>query len=153
MANFLTYDGHYCYHEGLDGCRTTDEYKKKLGNCGDSCTGLMYFDIEGMYPNAPKLIIERDIEESINTLRIMFGLNRKIVCDMKARLDRIKGMRIAFDEINDKLEEIWSHLIGTPYDKQRGEMLKRMNVQVTDVLDYDVVAANELFRSASCRGL
>ena len=39
LANFLTYDGYFCFHEGIDGCRSIDDYKKKKFEVSISTAG------------------------------------------------------------------------------------------------------------------
>ena len=56
----------------------------------------------------------------------------------------IKGLRIPLHAINDSLEDIWSYLIGTPYDKERGDLLKKMNIQTKNYFNYDVKKVGEL---------
>jgi hypothetical protein len=56
---------------------------------------------------------------------------------LKEQMRFIKGLRIPLDSINDSLEDIWSYLIGTPYDKERGNLLKNMNIQTNNYFNYD----------------
>lgn len=150
LANFLTYDGNFCYHEGLNGCSSIEEYKEKLGNNkGDSCTGLPLIDLEGEFPEAPKLIIESDVQDSVEFAKNMYGFDlTKELTDFKCKMDSMKGMRVKLENINDSLEDIWKYLIGTPYDKERGDMLSNMNVQTMNYFDYDLESLGRLV----CRG-
>jgi|TARA_R110002167_G_scaffold124945_4_gene304713 hypothetical protein len=139
MANFLSYDGAFCHHEGLVGCRTMTEYREKVGAFGDSSTVGMLLNYEETYPDAPVLIIERGTEAAID-----FGsrvLQADVSAEMqflKEKMDKIEGMRVDFDRIDDKLEDIWDYLIGTPYDGQRGSQLSKMNVQVSNPMNYEL---------------
>jgi len=63
---------------------------------------------------------------------------------LKEQMKFLKGLRIPLDDINDSLEEIWSYLIGTPYDKNRGDLLKNMNIQTNNYFNYDFKSAGEL---------
>lgn len=148
LANFLTYGDRFCYHEGLDGCSTIEEYKEKLGaHKGDSCTGLMAIDIEAAYPEAPKLIIESSIDKAVEFTEEIYGVyTPEVFEDLKTKLDGIKGMRVKVEDINNSLEEIWDYLIGTPYNKERGDMLSNMNIETNNYFDYDL----ESLRSLLC---
>ena len=146
LANFLTYENNFCFHEGIDGCSTIEQYKNKLGkNKGDSCTGLMLLNLNKEFPNAPVVIIETDIERAVEFSKETYGKDlTKEMQIAKEQMKFVKGLRIPLDSINDCLEEIWSYLIGTPYDKERGDLLKKMNIQTKNYFNYDVKKVREL---------
>jgi|TARA_R110002073_G_scaffold319014_1_gene493468 hypothetical protein len=146
FANFLTYENNFCYHEGINGCSNITEYKNKLGkNKGDSCTSLMLLNLNKEFPNAPVLIIETEIERAVKFSKEIYGndLTNELKV-LKEQMKFLKGLRIPLDDINDSLEEIWSYLIGTPYDKNRGDLLKNMNIQTNNYFNYDFKSAGEL---------
>ena len=145
MANFLT-QGQHCFHEGLDGCISINEYKEKLGNDnGDASTGLMLFDMNSEFPDAPKLIIESDAEKAIEYGYKTYGIyDPQYIYSLQERMDLIDGLRIPFDDIDDRLEEIWGHLIGTPFDKQRADLLKKLKIEVKDPFGFDLGAMEKL---------
>jgi hypothetical protein len=146
LANFLTYDGSFCYHEGLNGCSSVEEYKQKLGkHRGDSCTGLTYIDMNKEFPDAPKLIVESSVEDSVEFAKKIYNIDLSV--EFQASSDKmklIKGMRVKLKDINNSLEEIWKYLIGTPYNKGRGDMLNNMEVTTMNYFDYDVESARRL---------
>ena len=127
MSVFLTHDGHFCHHEGFSGCNSLAEYSRKIGNDGDSGTGLMLVPkLDG-----PTVIIERDIQHSIDYSLKTFGVNiESELRHMKSLMDGMDGMRVRFNDINNRLEEIWAYLIGTPFDRKRAELLCSMNIQI-----------------------
>ena len=146
FSNFLTYENNFCYHEGIEGCFTLAEYKNKLGKTkGDSCTALMLLNLNKEFPNAPVLIIETGIERAVEFSKEIYGSDlTNEMKNLKEQMRFLKGLRIQLDDVNDSLEKIWSYLIGTPYDKKRGDLLKNMNIQTTNYLNYDFKAAGEL---------
>ena len=146
LANFLTYDNRFCYHEGIDGCSTIEEYKKKLGtNKGDSCTGLMLLELNKEFPNAPVVIIENNITKAVKFSRQTYGIETtKEMQILKEKMSFIRGLRIKLENINEALEDIWVHLIGTPYNEERGNLLKNMNIQTNNYFNYDEKAAKTL---------
>ncbi len=146
LSNFLTYDDNFCYHEGIDGCSTIEEYKDKLGeNKGDSSTGLMLFDMNKEFPDSPKVIIEGSVDKAIEFTKEVYGVYEpEYFYELKDKLDSIKGLRIKFEDINNSLEQIWEHLIGTPYDKERGSLLKDMNIQTNNYFNYDLESMGRL---------
>jgi len=142
----LTYDGNFCYHEGVDGCSTIEEYKDKLGkDKGDSSTALMMFDMNKEFPDSPKVIIEGNINTSIDFTKEVYGVYApEYFHKLKEKLNSIKGLRIKLENIDDSLKQIWEHLIGTPYNKERGLLLKDMNIQTNNYLDYDLDSMEKL---------
>lgn len=142
MANFLTYDGNYCFHEGMNGCHSLAEYKRKIMGCGDSGTGIMLIDIEKEFPDAKVLIIERDPRRAEEFAREHFG--EVDLTYIKERLNKMGGMRVKFEEVKQNLESIWGYLIGTPYDSRRGELLCGLNIQVNLPYKADLPAAKSL---------
>ena len=65
LANFLTYDGLFCYHEAINGCKNIKEYKQKVKGKGDSNTALALFDFESHFPNAKIIIIDSEIDKAV----------------------------------------------------------------------------------------
>lgn len=149
LANFLTYENKFCHHEGMSDCRNIDEYKTKLGtNDGDSSTGLMLFNMNVEFPKAPKIIIESPIEKSVEYAYKTYGYyDPSYIRHLKMRMDEIAGMRINVDQIDEKLPLIWAHLIGTPYDKKRGELLKQLRIEIKDPQRFDKETLAELWNS------
>jgi len=146
LANFLTYEDNFCYHEGIDGCSSLEEYKKKLGkNKGDSSTGLMLLDMNKEFPNTPKVIIESDVEKSIEFTKEKYGVYIPDYFYMiEEKLKSIQGLRVKFEDIDKSLDKIWEYLIGTPYNKDRGTLLSTMNIQTNNYFDYDVESLRRL---------
>ena len=138
LANFLTYEK-ICFHEGLDGCNNLLEYTNKLGTeNGDSSTALMMFDIDKLYPDAPKLIIDSDIQRTIDYAEQVFGFcDQEFFETLQNQLNKINGKHIDFKDIDSNLKEIWDYLIGTPFNHERANILKRMRIEVKNPYDYD----------------
>ena len=150
LANFLTYRNRFCYHEAMNGCRSMDEYKTKLGSDkGDSSTGLMLIDdFQSNFPDAKTIIIESEPQKSIKYAYKTYGVfDPALIYNMKSKMDLMKGWRIHIDEIDDKLPEIWAYLIGDGYDSERAELLKKFNIQIQNPYSMDIDAAMELFHA------
>lgn len=146
LANFLTQGDHFCFHEGINGCPSIADYKVKLGNQGDSGTGMMLFDMNTLFPDAPMVIIENNPKKAIEFCRRTYSFyNPSLIYRLRDKLDKIEGLRIPFDDIDKRLPEIWSHLIGDGFDKRRADMLVKFRVEVMDPFDIDQVAASTLF--------
>jgi hypothetical protein len=148
LANFLTYDNHFCFHEAMNGCRSIDEYKEKLAYNGDSNTGMMLFNMNALFPDSPKVIIERDPKYAIDYCYKTYGsYDPQLIYVLKEGLDKIDGLRIRYDDIDNRLQEIWEYLIGDGYNKQRANLLKKLNIQVQDPHDIDIEAASKLLNA------
>jgi hypothetical protein len=146
LANFLTYDGNFCYHEGVGGCSTIEEYKDKLGkDKGDSNTGLMMFDFEKYFPDVKVIVIDSTIDNAVEFAEKVYGTDiKKSMLKAKDRLDSIKGLHISLDDINDSLKKIWEYVSVKPFNKDRADMLVKLNIQVNDPFDFDIEAIHKL---------
>jgi hypothetical protein len=140
FAAWLSDGDSLCQHEAMSGCPSIDHYKSKLGMGGDSSTASMMLDINDLYPDAPILVIERDeshaIRFGIDVMNIDEASSVEIIDNLKQRLDMIDAERVHFDDIDENLEWIWTHLKGTPFDHERAELFKGLNIQVKDPFNY-----------------
>lgn len=163
LSNFLTYDGHFCYHEGLDSCRSIAEYKAKLydpdyESVGDSCTGLMMIDIEKEFPDSLRLIVENDLDKSARESYALYeekypDCYRNVFHKLEIaeeRLNKISGLRIHVSRINDNLELIWNYLLGGRFDQKRADLLAGKKIEVFDPYDYNLEGFNSLIKEEPC---
>ena len=132
LANFLTTDKTFCFHDPLAEMSSYRElFALKTDRItGIADTGIGYFDLAEFH--CPKVIIERDLSAVNAEMSAMLGMDIDL-SDLSRRIASIEGLRIGFDEINDRLEEIWDHCTGLPFDSLRAEHLKNMNVQVREL--------------------
>lgn len=138
LANFMTTDGLFCYHEAIDGCNSMSEYAEKVKGKGDSDTALALFDYQEHFPLVPTVIIDSSISKSVK-----FGLDNgyditETMIEEKLRLDEIEGLHVNVNDINKRLPEIWAHLTDLPYNIGRANMLKKLNIQVNDVRQFNI---------------
>jgi hypothetical protein len=132
LANFLTTEKTFCYHDPL---AEMSSYKELLGLKTDRLTGIAdtgigFFDLSIF--DCPKVIIERDLSAVNEEMSDLLGISIDM-SDLNNRMASIEGLRIKFEDINDRLEEIWKHCTGLPFDRLRGDYLKNMNIQVKDL--------------------
>jgi len=150
LANFLTYDGHFCYHEAVNGCSSVGEYREKIANCGDSTTNVLMFDYEREFPDSKIVIIHSDINRSIEFGERVFKADMtELMGRSNERLSTINGLHIMFEDINERLGDIWRYLFGVDMDKKRAEFLTSLNVQIKDVFDIDADAIKKLNKEVS----
>jgi hypothetical protein len=139
LANFLTYDGQFCFHEGVNGCNSIEEYKVKVEGKGDSNTGLMLFDFEKHFPDAKIIIIDSDIDRAVDFGRDIYGLDIEIeMVVAKNRLDKMKGFHVKLEEIDGQLKEIWEYVSDKEFNQDRADMLIKLDVQMKNPFDIDI---------------
>lgn len=139
LANFLTYDGLFCHHEGIDGCSSMDEYKEKIGDDGDSCTGLVMLDIDRYFPDAKKVIIDTSIDKAVKFGLDAYGVDMTdMMKQAKNKLDNTDGLHINLDDMNNRLRDIWEYITDKPFNEKRANLLTKLNIQVNNVFDIDV---------------
>jgi len=147
LSVFLSQSGRFCHHEGLNGCRSLDEYSNKLNNGGDSSTGLMMIKLNKLFPDSPVVIIEKNHEQVKRCIKwcddTYGGDSRDYIYQLNEQMKEIKGLRINQSDINDRLHEIWRYLIDMPW-KETYTILKDFNIQ-SDPFNIDAKAAKELF--------
>jgi len=140
LANFLTYDGLYCHHEGLNGCRNLNEYYDKIGDDGDATTIPHLLDL----PDCKKVIIDRDVNRAVQFTEVNYGPANRIYFDsLKDFLSQMEGLHIPFEKIDSSLREIWEYVTDIPFDEKRANMLIRLNVQEHDIYDVNISALKE----------
>ena len=139
LANFFTYNGLFCYHEGAADCATFDEYKSKLGtSCGDSTTGLGLLAPDIMFPNA-KIIVLDGCDPAVSAHFLYKTMNDVRMTDLKTltthmclirdALIEVPGLHIAYDKLDDHLCEMWHYITDKPFDFTRAKELQHYNVQ------------------------
>lgn len=131
LANFLTTEKTFCYHDPLANMWSyRDVSSLKMDRItGVADTGLALFDLSIF--DCKKLIIERSLNDVYASLDKF--LPEVDLSNLNEKLYRIEGLRIGFDEINERLEEIWDYCTGLPFDALRADQLKNMNVQVMNL--------------------
>ena len=118
-----------CLHEGMTGCYTYKEYMDKLSS-GDSSSGLMYFPLRKFFPNAPLVIVERDLDDVANSLQSINLLTDSVYQGLKITqrlLNKMDGYRVDFYNLD--VRGIWEYLIGTEFDRKRAEDFEMRNIQ------------------------
>lgn len=129
LANFMTTDKTFCYHDPLT---EMSSYKELLDLKTDRLTGIAdtgigYFDLSEFH--CPKVIIERDLSAVNHEMSRMLGMPINLE-DLERRMASIDGLRVKFEDIDNRLEEIWDCCTNLPFDSLRAEHLKNMNIQI-----------------------
>lgn len=146
LANFLTYDDSFCFHEALKRCDGVDalpELFKSTGRryVGNSDSALPFFaeTVRKLFPQAKWVIVDRNEDEVLKSVRrVLPGLKHQEMLNMtKNFLDSLGGaLRIKFLELKnkDKCEEIWKYCIpDIAFSNMRWKLLDQLNVQANDL--------------------
>lgn len=135
LSNFLTYGGAFCCHEG--------EYFDQASGytyLGDANTT---FCLYGVPCEGPIVVIRRNKNDVIESLIRIFGYPDKmpeIVGLLETGLNNINGLHINYNDINERLEEIWQYCIPSiQYDPLRAEALKKSRIEVNDYTPYQIL--------------
>jgi hypothetical protein len=95
-----------------------------------------------LFPNSRVVIIHNTIDSAVDFYREIY---RKDTTDllrlMKKRLFSLDGLHIDFDDIDNRLEEIWKYLKDEPFDKARTDRLKLLNVKIKSMKDFRIEPA------------
>jgi len=147
LANFMTYEGYHCYHEGLNGCYTMEAYKALLdGNrIGDANTGLFMLNFREHFSNSRVVVIDSSIDAALAYIK---DVNyHSYLITMKTKLDAIHdAMHVDINDIDDRLENIWNYLTdNVAFNKERAEMLKCLDITTKEPYKADLEAARSLF--------
>ena len=143
LAAFMRQSSKHCLHDGFNGCNNLIEYWDKLEDGGDSSTGLGIIDINRLKPGSPVVVIEKnkdELEHCIEWCSNTYNFNAKAhLIKLHEKLKRIKGLHIQQSEIDDNLENIWTHLVSDEWDERFAEM-KELIIQVKST-EIDIEAA------------
>jgi hypothetical protein len=145
LANFLTYENSFCFHEGLlqvnspDGLKALFEStdKKIVGN--SDCGNIFFLEeIKELYPEAVFIHIKRDVHHVIESLKNMdddFKDFQSVYMadNLLSDISRSDCHAYFYDELDEHAcREIWNVCIGTPFDRKRWEMLDGIDMTVIE---------------------
>ncbi len=144
FSEYFTACGYPCAHEGINGCASLDEYDNKMKNYdGNSDSGLAFYPFDGK-----TVIIDRDYDQVLRSLYPYFGDVNLIL--LKQKINELKGLRIKFEDINNRLKEIHEYCVGSTYNKEIAYRYKKMNIQV-NMKSYQINKKTiKLFGALSC---
>ncbi len=137
FANYFSTGDVFCYHEAMNNVTCKEDYWARM-NCpasvhvGNSDCGLY---MGGYTDGAPLVIIERDIDEVDDALiKQGFPGCRAMLEESLKALNEMTGLRVLFDTINERLEEIHQFCVTTPFDERRADQLINLKVELTEII-------------------
>ena len=98
----------------------------------------MMIDFENTFPNSKVIIIDNTITNAVKFTKNVYGTDiKELMLKAKERLDSMKGLHIRIEDINDSLKKIWEYVSTKPFNKDRADMLVKLNIQVDNPYDFD----------------
>ena len=108
-----------CLHEGLYYYPNYNDLMKS-NHIGDSTT--CYMQIKDFIKNEKKVIIHRNIDDVEDSLAELFGkIDAGFLIEMEKELKAEDGLHIRYEDISDRLEDIWSFCRNDIFPKKRAE--------------------------------
>jgi len=118
-----------CLHEGIYYYPKYSDFLKS-DHSGDSTTVLPL--IRNQIRNEKKVIIHRDVKDVDKSLIKLFGITKDF---SSWRLHEEDGLHIEFNEINDRLEEIWDYCKSSPFPVMRAEIMKNQTLNNDNLIE------------------
>jgi hypothetical protein len=139
LANFLTYQESFCYHEPMNKTKLQDypfllrKPCKKYVGVSDSMNSLVMDQLIELFPDARIVVIWRDVaqvEASLNRLGMPCpGLIKKIAKELDRIVGAYEPLVVEYDAFDPAA--IWDYLMPEiPLDYARLDMLNEFNVTV-----------------------
>lgn len=125
--------GQAAHHEFLNGCKSKKEFYDMKGiNC--DC-GLYLTDFQEMW-DAPTVIVHRPILEVIESLSHILNITSRLLEELgyaNKCLDKMEGLHIDYQDINNRMPEIHAYMLGTAYDEEYGKQMLGNNLQLSEI--------------------
>ena len=130
FAAYFTATGNKCAHEPFAKCETEQDIENvKRKYVGISDSFMLFVPYSGK-----RVVIIRDEKAVKQSLFKGFGMDLdvsdRLISQASDILKYTEGLRVEFDDINDRLQEIHEYCVDTPYDEDIGNMFKNLNIQV-----------------------
>lgn len=131
FSAFMTASGYTCIHEGLNNCESIAEYKEKVKSVSDANTGYAYTG--QIIDDRPTLVVHKYHHETPN--------------EVTKKLKSLKGLHVLFDEIDERISEIFTHLTGDKINLDIYNIFKDLNI--TTMASMNQQAASILLNETS----
>tara|TARA_R110000850_G_scaffold100316_4_gene207513 strand:+ start:1157 stop:1603 length:447 start_codon:yes stop_codon:yes gene_type:complete len=118
FSAFMTASGFPCEHELINNCETIEEYKEKVKDLSDSNTAFAF--VGNPYPERKTLVIHRD-----DAPHKEFLIN----------LDGISGLHVNFNDIHNRIEEIFFYLTSSPLNTKVYNKFKMLNITTMEEMN------------------
>lgn len=160
LAAFLTTGKSHCYHSGILGCRSFDDYKRKLSGpklfMGDSFTDtvLFYDDIHRTFPGARWVVVRRDYQEAYLAYRKAFP-DLHTALEAQEIFERIHNQfdsipndacSVYFEDLNQRgvIKAIWEHCLpDIDWDEQRWKLFNGLKIEPHHDKEVKAILSNQ----------
>lgn len=154
LANFLTYEDSFCFHEALSTAGSIRGLRRMFERTGKEIVGnsdcaniLLLPRLMEEFPDAKYVIIDRyagDVAESLESVGLPYDENvqmsKRLLDEAIQNLD---CLIIDYDYLDeDACRELWNYCIGTEFDRKRWEMLDGMNITIDMEKMFDRIQSN-----------
>jgi hypothetical protein len=138
LSVYFTAQGFFCYHDGLNGCKDIQSYRKKmLGACGDADSGLLLIDVEKEFPDSKIVVIERSLKEVMQSLEDKFNIHAPHLYKFHHKLFEYQNaLHVKFEDIDKRIEEIFEFCVGQKPDKDIHDLISNMHIEINK-FEYD----------------
>lgn len=136
MAAYLTGGDVLCHHELMKFCKSKEEFYQSFRHpalrVGDSDSGLPDTEFQKIFPRAPTIIIERPLDDVLQSLHdIEIPAPREYLEAMQAKLSRLNGMRVEFENLDRQMPDVCEYL-GIPYSREKHDLFRSLVVVTVD---------------------
>jgi hypothetical protein len=159
----------FCSHEGVSRYRSPKEYISATeympyDYIGDSNTLLVLKYNELVKSQDKVVVVLRDINDSVESSMKWLdkqGISdkslHKVLLEKYTEYDKtirsIYALQVRFEDIDDRIEEIWDYCIGEYYDPVRVEEYKKLNIQTTITMSDYIQSPMTNSGGVKCLGL
>jgi len=122
FSEYFSAAGAPCIHDPVGYCTRSDVYELVEAGVGISDSGLWVTDLVKKYPEVPVVVIERNVTESLHALEaIGIPWSPYIV----RALNKVENsLRVAYRDIDRKIEEIHGFCTDRPFRRGLADMMK-----------------------------
>ena len=134
FAAYFTATGHKCAHEPFAKCDSEHEVESAIsGYEGISDSFMVFMPFKGK-----RVIIERDpdlVKKSLfDAFKTDIDVTDYMIDYAIENMRSTDGLKVRFEDIDDRLKEIHEYCVDTPYDEDIGNLFKGLNIQVNKVV-------------------
>ncbi len=144
LANFLTFENSFCFHEGLLDCDKVSKMKSLFASTGkqivgnSDCGNILFLDeIIDEFPDAKYVVIKRPLDEVRSELKeiglpdfdeLTLAYSDRMLNEVKKEVDALVLDYHSLDQM--ACRQIWEHCIGTSFNEPRWRMLDGLDIKI-----------------------
>lgn len=139
LANFLSYGNSHCFHEGLVGCENVQDLRENMEFTGyevvgnSDCGNILFIDeIIKEFDDAKFVVVHRNAKDVYDELDSIGLPEHGLVqlAEQKLKEFDVSAMHVDFNMTTEDASALWEFCTGTKCNKDRLEMLDRMDISV-----------------------